>query len=161
MPLPLQEKAEEWILCNLSHRISIRWEDWKKASSFATRLKAAKQTYTAEITHDSTPGRYFYKASESENFKWHPSIHMPKEAARIWLKVTDVRVERLQEMWASDASKEGIYFSKPTTADEMLIAFAKLWDSTIKKSDIYHYGWDANPYVWVTEYERCGKPEGV
>ena len=109
---------------------------------------------------------YYYKADgdlrpEGWRGKWKPSIHMPKEAARIWLKVTDVRVERLQEMWASDASKEGIYFSKPTTADEMLIAFAKLWDSTIKKSDIYHYGWDANPYVWVTEYERCGKPEGV
>lgn len=109
---------------------------------------------------------YYYKADgdlrpEGWRGKWHPSIHMPKEAARIWLKVTDVRVERLQEMWASDASKEGIYFSKPTTADEMLIAFAKLWDSTIKKSDIYHYGWDANPYVWVIEFERCEKPEGV
>lgn len=109
---------------------------------------------------------YYYKADgdlrpEGWRGKWHPSIRMPKEAARIWLKVTDVRVERLQEMWASDASKEGIYFSKPTTADEMLIAFAKLWDSTIKKSDIYHYGWDANPYVWVIEYERGERPEGA
>lgn len=96
-----------------------------------------------------------------ENIWMHrrPSIHMPKEAARIWLKVTDVRVERLQEMWASEASKEGIYFSKPTTADEMLIAFAKLWNSTIKKSDLDQYGWDANPWVWVIEFERCEKPE--
>lgn len=108
---------------------------------------------------------YVYKA-DGENIdhlgnviKWHPSIHMPKEAARIWLRVTDVRVERLQEMWASDASKEGIYFRKPTTADEMLIAFAKLWNSTIKKSDLDRYGWDANPYVWVIEFERCEKPE--
>lgn len=109
---------------------------------------------------------YYYKADgdlrpEGWRGKWKQSIHMPKEAARIWLKVTDVRVERLQEMWASDASKEGIYFSKPTTADEMLIAFAKLWDSTIKKSDIYRYGWDANPYVWTIEYERGERPEGA
>lgn len=110
-----------------------------------------------------TCGCYMYRATDeiSGDAKWHPSIHMPKEAARIWLKVTDVRVQRLQEMWASDVSKEGIYFTKPTTADEMLMAFAKLWNSTIKKSDLDRYGWDANPYVWVIEFERCEKPEGV
>lgn len=110
---------------------------------------------------------YVYKAY-GENIdhlgnviKWRPSIHMPKEAARIWLKVTDVRVERLQEMWASDVPKEGIYFNKPTTADEMLMAFAKLWNSTIKESVLDRYGWNANPWVWLIEFERCGKPKGV
>lgn len=97
----------------------------------------------------------------STRIHWHPSIHMPKEAARIWLKVTDVRVERLQDMWASDVSKEGIRFNKPTAADEMLKAFAKLWDSTIKKTVLDRYGWDASPWVWVIEFERCEKPEGV
>ena len=163
MPLPLQEKAEEWILCNLSHRISIRWEDWKKASSFATRLKAAKQTYTAEITHDSTPGRYFYKASESENFKWHPSIHMPKEAARIWLKVTDVRVERLQDITIEGIRKEGLeprFNVKDKFSDGIARGrFLELWNNTIKKSALDKYGWDANPWVWVIEFERCEKPE--
>lgn len=116
-------------------------------------------------------GTYIYRADdkladlptfkESSNLIYHPSIHMPKEAARIWLKVTNVRVERLQEMWASDVSKEGIYFTKPTTADEMLMAFSKLWNGTIKKSDLDRYGWDANPWVWVIEFERCEKPEGV
>lgn len=121
--------------------------------------------YVRETWKKAPNGYYYYESWQRNDIadvtKWKPSIYMPKEAARIWLKVTDVRVERLQEMWASDASKEGIYFSKPTTADEMLIAFAKLWDSTIKKSDLDQYGWNANPYVWVTEYERCGKPEGV
>lgn len=111
------------------------------------------------------PRRYLYKVEckdvENLPIKWHPSIHMPKEATRIWLEVTDVRVERLQEMWASDVPKEGIYFNKPTTADEMLMAFAKLWNSTIKKSDLDSYGWNANPWVWVIEFERCEKPEGV
>ena len=107
---------------------------------------------------------YYYRADgdlrpEGWRGAWHPSIHMPKEAARICLKVTDVRVERLQEMWASDASKEGLQFNKPTTADEMLQAFAELWNSTIKKSDLDRYGWDANPWVWVIEFERCEKPE--
>lgn len=109
---------------------------------------------------------YYYRADgdlrpEGWRGAWHPSIHMPKEAARICLKVTDVRVERLQEMWASDASKEGLQFNKPTTSDEMLQAFAELWNSTIKKSDLDRYGWNASPWVWVIEFERCEKPKGV
>lgn len=114
-----------------------------------------------QFTHDSTPGRYFYKASESENFKWKPSIHMPKEAARIWLKVTGVRVERLQEITIDDIRNEGLS-SMAVHAGDMEIAIEEwknLWNSTIKKSDLNRYGWDANPYVWVIEFERCEKPE--
>ena len=120
--------------------------------------------YVRETWKKAPNGYYYYEDWQRNDIadvtKWKPSIHMPKEAARIWLRVTDVRVERLQEMWASDASKEGIYFRKPTTADEMLIAFAKLWNSTIKKADLDCFGWDANPYVWVIEFDRCEKPEG-
>mgnify|MGYP005959735437 CR=1 FL=1 len=86
--------------------------------------------------------------------RWHPSIHMPKEAARIWLKVTDVRVERLQEMTDDDAEAEGC-FDYTSTA----LGFPDVWDSTIKKSDLDRYGWDASPWVWVIEFERCEKPE--
>lgn len=97
--------------------------------------------------------------------KWHPSIHMPKDAARIWLKVTDVRVERLQECgegWCVDIEKEGIvtpqdpilYISDDAFHDALRMEFQKIWDSTIKKSDIDRYGWDANPWVWVIEFER-------
>ena len=85
---------------------------------------------------------------------WHPSIHMPKEAARIWLKVTDVRVERLQDMTDDDAEAEGC-FDYTSTA----LGFPDVWDSTIKKSDLDRYGWDANPWVWVIEFERCDKPK--
>lgn len=83
-----------------------------------------------------------------------PSIHMPKEAARIWLKVTDVRVERLQDMTDDDAEAEGC-FDYTSTA----LGFPDVWDSTIKKSDLDRYGWDASPWVWVIEFERCEKPE--
>lgn len=116
-----------------------------------------------QFTHDSTPGRYFYKASESGNFKWKPSIHMPKEAARIWHKVTNVRVERLQEITAEGIRNEGIS-SMAVHAGDMEIALKEwenLWNSTIKKSDLDSYGWEANPWVWVIEFERCEKPEGV
>lgn len=96
-------------------------------------------------------------------FGWHPSIHMPKEAARIWLKVTDVRVERLQEITSEQISREGVEVEYPhvLNGEEKRYAFSTLWNSTIRKSDIDRYGWNASPWVWVIEFERCEKPEGV
>ena len=114
--------------------------------------------------------KYFYLADKLTNreersllnyddVKWHPSIHMPKEAARIWLKVTDVRVERLQDITEVGAINEGciddVEFAKGKSARNH---FAALWGTTIKKSDIDIYGWSANPLVWVVEFERCEKP---
>ena len=97
-----------------------------------------------------------------DRMPWRPSIHMPKEAARIWLKVTNVRVERLQDITGQGVLKEGLnshvhpkafYFDM-----NQLEMFENLWNSTINKSDFERYGWDANPYVWVVEFERCEKP---
>lgn len=121
---------------------------------------------------------------------WCPALFMPKEAARIWLKVTDLRVERLQDITEEQAEKEGIRgYSKdgklykyavtddwwihfhnkhkksftgswwqdmPRTAKK---GFSYLWNSTLKKSGIDRYGWDANPWVWVIEFEQCKKSE--
>lgn len=110
-------------------------------------------------------GCYMYRATDEiyGDARWHPSIHMPKEAARIWLKVTDVRVERLQNIDGKGCVKEGIEEEplKHVGEDFVKGMFHDLWDSTIKKSDIDRYGWDANPYVWVIEFERCEKPKGV
>lgn len=118
--------------------------------------------------------------------KWRPSIHMPREAARIWLRVTDVRVERLQDISEEDAKKEGI---KPRHFDgcsacgagyphypecdyehcgnyqnfygdwRWIVPFAELWDSTINLKDFKKYGWGANPWVWVIEFEQCENSE--
>lgn len=118
---------------------------------------------------------YYYKADGELRPKgwrgtWHPSIHMPKEASRIWLKVTDVRVERLHEITEDGAKAEGaidnrgFIHSPENEYDRIHTArehFIKIWNSTIKKSNIDRYGWDANPWVWVIEFERCEKPEGV
>jgi len=117
----------------------------------------------------------------STRIHWRPSIHMPKEAARIWLKVTDVKMERLQEMKPVDVIKEGAYpdcwdclntyeesgsqccygtEEQCSQCDGVMMEWEKLWNSTIKKSDLDSYGWDANPWVWVIEFERCKKPKG-
>lgn len=129
--------------------------------------------YVRETWHKGLE-RYMYRAdySDTEKFyqggkeiemKWYPSIHMPKEASRIWLCVTDVRVERLQKITADGIRNEGLS-SAAVHCGDMEIALKEwenLWNSTIKKSDIDRYGWNANPYVWVIEFERCEKPEGV
>ena len=134
---------------------------------------------------DKTCGCYMYRATDeiSGDAKWRPSIHMPKEAARIWLKVTDVRVERSQEITEDGVWDEGFRFKPPcltrVSADghacdldgpctssikycDMTMGELfgrKLWNSTIKKSDTDCYGWDANPWVWVIEFEWRDKPE--
>ncbi len=103
------------------------------------------------------------------DLRWKPSIHMPKVAARIFLKVTDARVERLQDITEEQAKKEGCEgfecdchgmayactdcyntgWLEPPELDFMF-----LWNSTIKKQDLDKYGWEANPWVWVIEFER-------
>ena len=113
--------------------------------------------------------QYVFRADEiaeigfkNDSHIWHPSIHMPKEAARIWLKVIDVRVERLQEITAESALTEGadkyIHANGTLNEDQTITSFIGIWNSTIKESDLDRYGWDANPYVWVISFERCAKP---
>lgn len=111
--------------------------------------------------------KYVYRATDAYpfgvegyivKFRWHPSIHMPKAAARIWLRVTDVRVERLRDIPPDEAIKEGTKEQFPPLAvDE----FREIWNATIKKPDLDCYGWEANPWVWVIEFERCEKPKEV
>lgn len=123
--------------------------------------------YVRETWKKAPNGYYYYESWQRNDIadvtKWKPSIHMPKEAARIWLKVTDVRVERLQEITDKDAEQEGAQPDYPFdyAVDKWpnLEHFKEIWNGTIKKSDIDRYGWDANPYVFVIEFERCEKPE--
>lgn len=95
-------------------------------------------------------GCYCYKASLDDGDTpsvgtWHPSIHMPKEAARIFLKVTDIRPERLQDIDDNGVVAEGLQIGDP---------FDDLWNSIIKKSDQDRYGWDTNPWVWVIKFKK-------
>lgn len=111
--------------------------------------------------------RYFYKVDGTiPHCEWSPSIHMPKEAARIFLRVKSVRVERLQDITVEQAIKEGtpdVWFNfahKMKLIDTLNGVelpnhnFIIIWNSTAKKSDLNKYGWDANPWVWVIEFER-------
>jgi len=137
----------------------------------------------ADVFEENLIHGFYYRAdntdmdwvNDKEIVKWRPSIHMPKEAARIFLKVTNVRVERLQDISFIDALNEGIEpriteydgrLDHSEIAEAYSIscqkacidAFHKLWDSTIKKSELDRYGWNCNPWVFVYEFERCEKP---
>lgn len=156
--------------------------------------------------HTRLSGVYYYKADgdlrpEGWRGNWHPSIHMPKEAARIFLRVTGVWVERLQDitvdgalsegtsgvelppicqkdvsypdsfpkgfdMWDGDRQEDWIqstararYIGWCDYADRLLKKFGNIWDSTIPKAKLPVYGWDANPWVWVIEFERISAEE--
>ena len=149
---------------------------------FKLPCKPGDILYVRETWKKAPNGYYYYEDWQRNDIadvtKWKPSIHMPKEAARIWLKVTDVRVERLQDITEEQACMEDTNpwdeacyenngwrptFSDPDSGGEpnMVDGFHKLWNSTIKKSDIDRYGWEANPYVFVIEFVRIDKPEEI
>ncbi len=163
---------ETW-QCWRAHRYEATADIRFRAGGDDVRLQFANGNTDSinRLDYDTFVHKWF-----SHNGEWKPSLFMPKEAARIWLKVTDVRVERLQDITPKGAESEGVgnlfyddigYGEKNygTEVDpEYGIAkeqFAWLWESTIKKSDLDRYGWDANPWVFVYEFERCKKPEGV
>ena len=96
---------------------------------------------------------YAYKAddetlyhSSGENFEgWHPSIHMPREAARIFLRVTDVRVQKLKDITDADALREGFY-SRASLVTELLKMYP---DCT------------ADSWFWVVQFERISREEAM
>lgn len=122
------------------------------------------------------PERYDMMRRAQRKPGWRPNENMPREAARLFLRVTDVRVERLQDI--TDYRAEGIQPSEaceacfavcggcmppnsPVGCDNEIETFADLWDRTIKPADLPLYGWAANPWVWVIEFERISKDEAL
>lgn len=164
---------ETW-QCWRAHRYEATADIRFRAGGDDVRLQFANGNTDSidRLDYDTFVHKWF-----SHNGEWKPSLFMPKEAARIWLKVTDVRVERLKDITEDGALREGSQgircnheaLGEHGCTDCMntgwieppQVEFMQIWNSTIKKSDIDRYGWDANPYVWVIEFERCEKPEGV
>ncbi len=120
---------------------------------------------------------YRYKSDGSNKSRitgdWQSLKRMPKEATRIFLRVTGVRVERLQEIITGDyrttlnIKSEGLtspccYCILNGKCEDFITQgscrlfneFIELWNSTVKKSDLDKYDWKANPWVWVIEFER-------
>lgn len=125
------------------------------------------------ITHKADdPDAIYCSAACGTNIpiKWHPSIHMPRWASRITLEITDVRVERVQDITEEDAVREGIistwsnYGHMSSDPRKLFIAFSEkdggyssakeayenLWNFMYSKRG---FGWDANPWVWVISFK--------
>lgn len=138
--------------CEIGDVLWVR-ETWQYVYTYDDYDKAIEETgryvYFAD---DPMPFTYWVDTDNGEykdQMPWRPSIHMPREAARIFLRVTDVRVERLQDIDDDGVVAEGL---------EIGAQFDDLWNRTVKKSDRARLGWEANPWVWVIEFERCDKP---
>ena len=110
-------------------------ETWMPCASIDSFLTDTNlYAYKADCVDGDTPG------------KWRPSIYMPKDAARLFLRMTGVRVERVQDISEADADAEGV-----GGVDN----FIKLWDTINTKSGLYK--WKNNPFVWTICFERVGK----
>lgn len=110
----------------------------------------------------SDPPRYHYKADGYEvvnvdkplGSPWKPSIHMPKDAARIFLEVVSVRVERVQDMNRADSFLEGCpqeIGGRDGDIEAAYLWFRDIWESINSKRG---YGWEQNPWIWVVEFKK-------
>lgn len=144
------------------------WSETVKAPYWIGDILYVRETWAAWSRTTGTPPVLYYKADENapDGIKWRPSIHMPKEAARIFLCVTDVRVERLQDITADEAEKEGCNtFGNHDNVlwNPAIMQFEKVWNSTIPKHPNkfkrYPFYWEDNPWVWVIKFERISKEE--
>lgn len=120
-------------------------------------IDGQKYAYRADCTDLSEDIRKAY------GYPWHSSIHMPKAAARLFLRVTSVKAERLQDITPDGIDAEGCKEYAYSAATGKLLPsspiwFKITWDNTLKKPALPTYGWDANPWVFAIEFERCEKP---
>lgn len=125
-----------------------------------------------EVDHNLNPVSFYYLADNEESrrtgIKFKPSIHMPKAAARIWLRITDVRIERLHEINDEDAIMEGIFFHEGLQGystdvhgsnfhcSKPINSFCKLWVSINGPES-----WDSNPWVWVVSFKVISKTGNI
>ena len=138
------------------------WSPWADASTQLLVAKAGEKViYREDYLDGALP------VVLGGDYHWHPSIHMPKWAARLWLEVKAVRVERVQDITPQEIEAEGLDFIEvcerhwvqktangypyEAYAEAMEREFISLWNSINAKRG---FGWDVNPWVWVIEYER-------
>lgn len=127
-----------------------------------------RETWAAWSPTYGTVPRLIYKVDGDApaGVKWRPSIHMPREAARLFLRVVAVWVERLKDITPEQIDAEGCKeWAYSAITGEPLPSgpswFRIAWDRTIKPSDLPAYGWEANPWVWVIKFERISRPPEV
>lgn len=138
------------------------WHEWKGPYGQPGDRLWVRETWgfcADGLPNDDRPihpvhGGCLYRATEPEavsgdesDMRWKPSIHMPRWASRINLEITNIRVERLNDISEDDACKDGGF--SPFTRDCKKPKFKALWES------VYGEGsWEENSWVWVIEFKR-------
>lgn len=157
---------------------AIWWDFWESCRSEVVRVKSpcaigdrlwVRETWChtgrgvwtvgdAAMAHD---GHLVYRATDDDGTGgWFPSIHMPKWAARIWLEVTGVRVERLQDISEEDVKAEGAYTIQSTDMPTEIPYYRSVWEPDHLFSMLWDHlnakraPWASNPWVWVIEFRR-------
>ncbi len=109
--------------------------------------------WVRESFYEPTDGVVIYGADESSKImRKKPSIHMPKKYCRIWLEVTGVRIERINDICGDDCIDEGAWraeWRETGRAHDAIESFKQLWESIHGEGS-----WADNPWVWVVEFER-------
>ena len=101
--------------------------------------------YVKEKWAETADGKYVYYAEDINASKtWNTSVQMPKDAARLWLKVMNVAVKRLHDVTDQDVQKEGVV---------SLEEYKMMWDAALKPKDRSIYGWDKNPWTWEITFQ--------
>ena len=113
-----------------------------------TDILNRKPIYKANGREKNLELHPFLKDMGPNWIKWKSSRFLPKWAARIWLEVTGVKVERVQDISIKDAFAEGVSTQQASHAQPF---FQSLWDSLNAKRG---YSWKSNPWVWVYEFKR-------
>lgn len=157
---------EQWHLESRKSPTELEYIDWKVIQKGT--ILWVRESFT-KVEFKDQPTVYLYKANpEHQSMKWKPSIHMPKEACRLFLKVTNVRVERLWDISEEDAKAEGCSFEIVHNIKEYKdylnpdntfpvyakLSFISLWEKINGVKSL-----EENPFVWVIEFERIEKPE--
>lgn len=134
------------------------WKHLEKVGLF-DRLsrQSSEDAYAAGLIDEN--GQFRWERGKGPT-RWRPSIFLPKEAARIFLRVTEVRAERLQNITEEDAIREGVmgWIDKLIGGMTGKTRFQRLWD---KLNAARGYGWDENPWVWVYTFERITREEAM
>jgi hypothetical protein len=134
--------VKQWTISPLGARLWVR-ETWSHDAPDLDTCRAADE--------DALPGTGYgpyYRATEvaPDTLKWRPSIHMPRWASRITLEITEVRVQRVQDITDADAEAEGCLGGSMTYPGQ---AFENLW------CEIYgHESWTSNPWCWCLSFRR-------
>lgn len=146
--------------------------DWYVKNNARPPYAVSDILYCRETWSRYEDGEYAFRTdygtTEDDSFppsmlKWHPSIHMPRDAARVFLRVKNIYAERLQSISDKDIIAEGIdsVLQGHTPIHSYRGEYMELWDSTVSEKDLIRYGWIANPWVWVIHFERISKEEAL